>query len=69
MLVSDFQKKPVLLSCCRPFLSEAVAALLQPIQQTQQQQAQELSDFKVMLEELKGGHSEVGGRMRGEPAG
>ena len=37
----------------------AVAALLQPIQQTQQQQAQELSDFKVMLEELKGGHSEA----------
>ena len=44
-----------------PLDSEAVAALLQPIQQTQQQQAQELSDFKVMLEELKGGHSEVGG--------
>jgi len=40
--------------------SEAVAALLQPIQQTQQQQAQELSDFKVMLEELKGGNSEAG---------
>jgi len=37
----------------------AVAALLQPIQQTQQQQAQELSDFKMMLEELKGEGSEA----------
>lgn len=37
----------------------AVAALIQPIQKTQQQQAQELSNFKVMLEEMKGENSEA----------
>ena len=46
--------------CCCRSATEAVAALLQPIQQTQQQQAQELSNFKVMLEEMKGENSEAG---------